>query len=192
MQPKILLFCIITFKWQTYSVTGCGNNVNFISNALTLKWLGHFFQNVISFSDAVHLMCNIFIWNWFSTMNVYSALWILMAISSHSADYAPMRFPVFKGLMFTFTFSESSLFSRAQQSYFLISINIWKRPFTILASEINEISWDCILRWTLTCIPHTIITVTTRIPADKNTYSIIHNEWFLIHEQNLDILSGTD
>ena len=27
---------------------------------LTLKWLGHFFQNVISFSDAVHLMCNIF------------------------------------------------------------------------------------------------------------------------------------
>ena len=30
------------------------------SNALTLKWLGHFFQNVISFSDAVHFMCNIF------------------------------------------------------------------------------------------------------------------------------------
>ena len=28
---------------------------------LTLKWLGRFFfQNVISFSDAVHLMCNIF------------------------------------------------------------------------------------------------------------------------------------
>ena len=26
---------------------------------LTLKWQGHFFQNVISFSDAVHLMCNI-------------------------------------------------------------------------------------------------------------------------------------
>ena len=47
---------------------------------LTLKWLGHcFFQNVISFSDVVHLMCNIFIWNWFNTMNVYSALWILMA-----------------------------------------------------------------------------------------------------------------
>ena len=37
---------------------------------LTLKWLGHFFQNVISFSDAVHLMCNIFIWNWSNTMNV--------------------------------------------------------------------------------------------------------------------------
>ena len=31
---------------------------------LTLKWLGYFFfQNVISFSDAVHLMCSIFIWN---------------------------------------------------------------------------------------------------------------------------------
>ena len=30
---------------------------------LTLKWLGLFFQNVISFSDAVHLMCYSFIWN---------------------------------------------------------------------------------------------------------------------------------
>ena len=38
-----------------------------------------FFQNVVSFSDAVHLMCNIFIWNWSNTMNVKSALWILMA-----------------------------------------------------------------------------------------------------------------
>ena len=27
---------------------------------LTLKWLGHFVQHVISFSDAVHLMRNIF------------------------------------------------------------------------------------------------------------------------------------
>ena len=26
--------------------------------------------NVISFSDAVYLMCNIFIWNWSNTMNV--------------------------------------------------------------------------------------------------------------------------
>ena len=46
--------------------------------ALTLKWLGHFFQIVISFSDAVHLMCNIFIWKWSNTMNISSALWILM------------------------------------------------------------------------------------------------------------------
>ena len=38
--------------------------------ALTLKWLGHFFQNVISFSDAIHLMCNIFIWNWSNTKTV--------------------------------------------------------------------------------------------------------------------------
>ena len=37
-----------------------------------------FFQNVISFSDAVHLMCNILIWNWSNTVNVKSALWILM------------------------------------------------------------------------------------------------------------------
>ena len=27
---------------------------------LTIKWLGHFFQNMISFSYAVHLMYNIF------------------------------------------------------------------------------------------------------------------------------------
>ena len=38
-----------------------------------------FFQNVISFSGAVHLMCNIFIWNWSNTINVKSAVWILMA-----------------------------------------------------------------------------------------------------------------
>ena len=31
-----------------------------VSMFLTLKRLGHFFQYVISFSDAVHLMCNIF------------------------------------------------------------------------------------------------------------------------------------
>ena len=36
---------------------------------LTLKWVGHFFQNVISFSDAVHHICNSFIWNWSNTMN---------------------------------------------------------------------------------------------------------------------------
>ena len=44
-------------------------NWNAIFKLLTLKWLGHFFQNVISFSDAVYL-CAIFIWNWSNTMNV--------------------------------------------------------------------------------------------------------------------------
>ena len=39
-------------------------------SGLTLKWLGHFFQNGISLSDAVHLICNIFIWNWSYTVNV--------------------------------------------------------------------------------------------------------------------------
>ena len=39
-------------------------------HVLTLKWLGHIFQNVISFSDALHLMCNISSWNWSNTMNV--------------------------------------------------------------------------------------------------------------------------
>ena len=35
-------------------------SVTLSSPKLTLKWLGHFFQNVISLSDAVHLVCNIF------------------------------------------------------------------------------------------------------------------------------------
>ena len=30
------------------------------TGSLTLKWLGYFFQNMISLFDAVHLMCNIF------------------------------------------------------------------------------------------------------------------------------------
>ena len=49
------------------------------SRFLTLKRLGHFFQNVILFSNLAHQKCNIFVWNWFNTMNVWSALWILMA-----------------------------------------------------------------------------------------------------------------
>ena len=55
--PKIII-CIIILVW--------GDMIE----CLTLKWLGHFFQNVISFSDAVHCTCNIFIWNWSNTMNV--------------------------------------------------------------------------------------------------------------------------
>ena len=45
-------------------------------DVLTLKRLGHFFQNVILFSNVVHHKCNIFIWNWSNTMNVLSALWM--------------------------------------------------------------------------------------------------------------------
>ena len=52
---------MIQWHWLKY-VTLC--------HLLTLKWLGHFFENVISFSDAVHLMCNRFIWNWSNPMNV--------------------------------------------------------------------------------------------------------------------------
>ena len=61
---------ILSAKWRPFCPGG---------DDLTLKWLGHFFQNGNSFSDAVHLMCNIFIWNWSDTMNVSSALRILMA-----------------------------------------------------------------------------------------------------------------
>ena len=71
---------------------------------LTLKWLGHFFQNVISFSDAVHLMCNIFymklvLYNESLVSTVATDALVLkhQGINSLSADYAPMRFPVFKG-----------------------------------------------------------------------------------------------
>ena len=53
--------------------------IRFQSYLLTLKRLGHFFQNVILFSNVVHHKCNIFIWNWTDTMNVWSALWMLMA-----------------------------------------------------------------------------------------------------------------
>ena len=41
--------------------------------------LGHFFQNVILFSNAVHYKRNILQWNHSSTMNILSTLWTLMA-----------------------------------------------------------------------------------------------------------------
>ena len=40
---------------------------------LTLKHLGHSFQNVIWFDH-----WNILAWNYYSTMNIWSALWLLM------------------------------------------------------------------------------------------------------------------
>ena len=45
---------------------------------LTLKQLGHFFQNRISFSNIVHSTYNIFMWNWSSIPDLKSSLWILM------------------------------------------------------------------------------------------------------------------
>ena len=41
-----------------------------VIEVLILKRLGHFFQNVILFSNVVQHQCNIFIWNWSNTMNV--------------------------------------------------------------------------------------------------------------------------
>ena len=47
---------------------------------LTLKQLGNFFfQNVLLFSNFVSYKCGIYVWNWFGTTNIYSALLILMA-----------------------------------------------------------------------------------------------------------------
>ena len=42
--------------------------------SLTLKRLGHFFQNVILFSHLVHHQCNIFIWNLCNTMNEWMSI----------------------------------------------------------------------------------------------------------------------
>ena len=68
---------------------------------LTLKQLGMFFKNVISVSNLVYCKCSIFVWNWLNTVNSKPALWILMSWcfsnSSHSADYAPMRFQSYMG-----------------------------------------------------------------------------------------------
>ena len=50
-------------SWSQWSVTKCvGHDHNRISVSLTLKRLGHFFQNVILFSNVVQQKCNIFIW----------------------------------------------------------------------------------------------------------------------------------
>ena len=46
---------------------------------LTLKKLGIFFQNVILYSNVFCSKCNILVWNWSNTMNIFSALWLLMA-----------------------------------------------------------------------------------------------------------------
>ena len=50
-----------------------------VTHFLTPKRLCHVFKNVILFRDVVHHKCDIFIWNWSNTMNVKSALSILMA-----------------------------------------------------------------------------------------------------------------
>ena len=55
-----------------------GSKAWLVSSLLTLKQLG-FFLNVISFSHVVHYECIVLIWNWSSTMNIFSAPRILMA-----------------------------------------------------------------------------------------------------------------
>ena len=47
--------------------------------SLTLKRLGHFFQNVILFSNVVHYMYNVFIWN--SMFNQHCGCWWLGALA---------------------------------------------------------------------------------------------------------------
>ena len=55
-----LLLCI-SMKHSSACLVLCYYTM--VNIRLTLKWLGRFFfQNVISFSDAVHLMCNFFLY----------------------------------------------------------------------------------------------------------------------------------
>ena len=65
----------------------------------TLKKPGIFFQNVVLFSYVFGNTCNILVWNLSDTMNILSALCLLIAWcsstrinSSHSADYGPIHF----------------------------------------------------------------------------------------------------
>ena len=121
---------------------------------LTLKWLGHFFQNVISFSDAVHLMCNIFIWSWSNTMNFWSALWILMAwcfstrasvaivLTTHPCVSRCLR------VKMTATFSRGQWFQSPCQSYFVFKVpvvlEIWN-SYSVRSSLIGWHEWSLIL-----------------------------------------------
>ena len=70
---------------------------------LTLKWLGHLFQNVISFL-MLFTLCAIVLYETgpineclISIVDTDGLVPKHQGISSHSVDYAPMRFPVFKG-----------------------------------------------------------------------------------------------
>ena len=74
---------------------------------LTLKRPVHFSQNTILFSYNVHNKCNTLVWNWPNTMNIQSALWILMAwcfstrasvvtvLSTHQCISQCLRFNIF-------------------------------------------------------------------------------------------------
>ena len=65
-------------SWQQY-LTFLPWMVIMEVQSLTFKSLGiFFFQNVIIFSNVIPYKCNILAWNWSNTMNIFSALWLLM------------------------------------------------------------------------------------------------------------------
>ena len=79
-------------QWNQYTLTfplhwSKSDTINWIALSsdsswqvkLTLKQLGHFFQNVISFSNVVHYEWNILLWNHSNTINILPTLWVLMA-----------------------------------------------------------------------------------------------------------------
>ena len=76
-------------------------------NLLVQPWFNnqvvHFIQILILFSNVVHYQCDTLVWNqsnriFFFISNVDTdALVLHQGISGHSAQYAPMRFQVFRG-----------------------------------------------------------------------------------------------
>ena len=146
-----------------------------ISTPLTPKRLGHFFKNVILFRNFVHHKCDIFIWNWSNTMNVESALWILMAwcfstrasvatvLTTHPCISQCLRVKLrengshFAHSIFKYIFRNENLlkfhwnvFLRVQ----LIKIQHWFRWLIGSASQILFVcSWD----YKLGQLPYTVL-----------------------------------
>ena len=67
LAPRILSlrlpYLVVTFRIISFAIDAG-------VHSLTLEGLGHFFQNLILFSNLVPHKYNIFIWNWSNTMNV--------------------------------------------------------------------------------------------------------------------------
>ena len=130
---------------------------------LTLKRQGHFFHYVISFFNDVHNKCNSFVWNWPNTMNISSALWVLMAwcfsnrasvarvLSTHSCISQCLRLQVWSDIHLSLKY----IF--VPQDSVEIKFSLWLQKFTVASKTYNykvfwesqkyAISWLDILHW---------------------------------------------
>ena len=66
----------ISSSWYIFQPLNCSV---FVYSFIYWSTLFIHFQIVISFSRIVSYYSNISVWNWFNTINIHSALWILMA-----------------------------------------------------------------------------------------------------------------